>query len=134
MITSEINNQTNVNSEILANNILIAKFMNDWKAKTFLPTPTKLIYHSDWNWLNSVVEKIESLENFKYKCRHNIVRTFEKIYLSVETSDISSKKYTVRIKGLNELGITQIVNQYNDNKMLAVYNAIIEFITNYIQE
>lgn len=71
----------------------------DWKDTFF---DDQLKFHSDWNWLMQVVEKIESL--------------------GFETS-LTNQNFFIRIAG----GNTQSGIMYK-NKIEAVYNACLEFI------
>ena len=104
---------------IIENNKLIAEFLNvkmhpceTIEKLKFLPMEERgiyngyfideLKYHSDWNWLIEVVEKIESLGY-----RIEIVKHICRVYLSDKETIIISE---------------------NIPKIEAVYNACIEFI------
>ena len=63
------------------------------------------IYHSDWNWLMEVVEKIESL-------RYNVEFSKSHCVIIAEIEKPDSKRIT----------------KYSESKIQAVYNACIEFI------
>ena len=110
---------------IIENNKIIAEFL-DWEfddlSETFETPFLKLVepqafgdeqfscklqdfeleFHSDWNWLMEVVEKIESLGY-----RIEIVKHICRIYLSNKETIIISE---------------------NTPKIEAVYNAVVEFI------
>ena len=96
------------------NNKLIAEFMEHKPTfevyiddvLTTLERPIKN-YNSDWNWLMSVVEKIESLEN----CQVTIIKNWCRI---------EHAKYNDRIDS----------RDYSDDftKIEAVYNACVTFI------
>jgi hypothetical protein len=65
----------------------------------------ELCFHSDWNWLMEVVEKIESLGYDLF------IETFE-----------------VRIEKYRETLFRQHTKVSNQTKIKAVYNACLEFI------
>lgn len=69
-----------------------------------------LQFHSDWNWLMQVVEKIESLDNQLYFVKIHTGGCF--IHPINDTRDYKAK-------------------QYHKNKIEAVYNACVEFIKRY---
>ena len=93
------------------NNKIIAEFMG-WKIKNYstpisdIVTPygqlteNQLKFHSDWNWLMEVVEKIESLGN---------------------VFSIDNKKVYI----LND--VAWCTAQVGETKIQAVYNACLEF-------
>jgi 3-methyladenine DNA glycosylase Mpg len=60
--------------EIIEGNKLIAEFMNininSWNRKWFINTYTSLKYHSSWDWLMEVVQKIWGITN----CSDSIFR------------------------------------------------------------
>ena len=97
----------------IENNKIIAEFMNLNLYKSFwyksniatekqICKENNLKFHSDWNWLMEVVEKIESLGY-----RIEIVKHICRIYLSNKETIIISE---------------------NTPKIEAVYNACVEFI------
>ena len=69
-------------------------------------------YHSDWNWLMQVIEKIESLDNCDY---------FKISSEYVEIQARFGKKIIFRPTFFD-------VDEYNDSKIETVYNACLEFI------
>jgi hypothetical protein len=71
-----------------------------------------LKYHTDWNWLMEVVEKIESLENTRF--------------------DFQINQYNVRI--YDHENIEFIVELNRDTKIEATYNACVEFIKWYNEQ
>lgn len=74
-------------------------------SKTF--TLEELKFHSDWNWLMEVVEKIEEIENIRF---------------NVETSQDTCRIYDCE-------NFEDIVNiEYADTKIQAVYQAVVAFI------
>lgn len=75
-----------------------------------------LCYHSDWNWLMQVVEKIESLEDLE---------RFE-----ITTFNVSIQYYETREKRFdyNLYFSTIELNSKVIPKIEAVYNACVEFI------
>ena len=117
---------------IIENNKLIAKFMGFVADKSFevklvdgintscyyykddvMYLPEVMAYHSDWNWLMEVVEKIENLSK------------------EGETYMFSITKFSARVtyKG------SRIVDLPIDNtKIEAVYNACVEFIKWYNEQ
>ena len=111
------------------NNKNIAEFMGcDFTqiGKRILVSPTssligtnyidKLLYHSDWNWLMEVVEKIESFEDENRCAKYNVNITQNFV-------DIYDNENSIEIVGLN-----------TDIKIQAVYNACVEFIKWYNQQ
>jgi len=115
--------------ETTENNKLIAEFMgyvlNDntgvtvyYNDKTCeVLDPDKLKFHSDWNWLMEVVEKIEKL-GYWTECRKQLggVR-----FVIGDEKDFKNEK-------------PPIVNVYKDLKIEAVYTTCVEFIEWYNQQ
>lgn len=125
---------------ITENNKLIAEFL-DWEfddlSETFETPFLKLIdpnafgdeqyscklqdfeleFHSDWNWLMSVVEKIENLQDENNCAIYNV---------QIEQS------FTEIID--NHTSETIIYNIDADSKIEAVYNTVIEFIKWYNEQ
>jgi hypothetical protein len=105
------------------NNKLIANFMglNLYRSKWYKSTlatekiickENELQYHSDWNWLMEVVDKIESLDfNF----------------------NITSRDATV-LKNHGAIYQTLIYRIDGTKKIKAVYNTCVEFIKWYNQQ
>ena len=97
------------------NNKIIAEFMW-WKEQEedFMFNPKtsgsiyikSLLFHKDWNWLMEVVEKIESLGNYI-----NITGT----YTSIGAIEQKNRLFFIEKDSLN-------------NKIEAVYKAVVEFI------
>ena len=119
---------------IIENNKLIAEFLNwefDDLSETFETPFLKLIdpqafgdeqfscklkdfeleFHSDWNWLMEVVEKIE-----KEFCSTNIHYYSQK------------QMYSVEFLGFN---IEYDKSEYGDDKMKILYNSCVKFINFY---
>ena len=125
---------------IIENNKLIAEFL-DWEfddlSETFETPFLKLVdshafgdeqfscklqdfeleFHSDWNWLMSVVEKIENLQDENNCAIYNV---------QIEQS------FTEIID--NHTSETIIYNIDADSKIEAVYNTVIEFIKWYNEQ
>ena len=107
----------------IENNKIIAEFMNLNLYKSFwyksniatekqICKENNLKFHSDWNWLMEVVEKIESLEIFDRMGRFNInTKNFDENY----TSFITDKD-------------EDFIQCEGETKIKAVYNAVVEFI------
>ena len=109
----------------LENNKLIAEFLNltsqvifeqvftvSENGKTKFYKKDELEFHTDWNWLMQVVEKIESLEIFDRMGRFNInTKNFDENY----TSFITDKD-------------EDFIQCEGETKIKAVYNAVVEFI------
>jgi len=101
------------------NNKLIAEFMNwqkydniDAYITPFSPVFIKteiMKFHSDWNWLMEVVEKINLLDDFKYS-------------VTIQTMDC----FIEDNKGNKIISIDCIHNV--DELKKSVYNACLEFI------
>lgn len=109
------------------NNKLIAEFMllekNDLSCKhseligykkdenDIFRLPSQLKYHSDWNWLMGVVERIEFLDNGKFDV--NLLKNGTQIF----EYQAGGK---VIIDNVGEISF--------DNKIEHVYQAVVEFI------
>ena len=125
---------------IIENNTIFAEFL-DWEfddlSETFETPFLKLVepqafgdeqfscklqdfeleFHSDWNWLMSVVEKIENLQDENNCAIYNV---------QIEQS------FTEIID--NHTSETIIYNIDADSKIEAVYNTVIEFIKWYNEQ
>jgi len=88
---------------------------DDLDSGGYLVSPSNLLFHSDWNWLMEVVEKIESIKIETYKVRVDIYFNCCQIYPTHWDELIS-------IYGNKE------------TKLEIVYNACIEFIKWYSQQ
>lgn len=82
-------------------------------------TPEMMKYHSDWNWLMEVVEKIESLKNNESYILYDVVIFPDAVLIENREGEeiilINKSKGTFT------------------TKIEAVYNAVVEFITWYNQ-
>jgi hypothetical protein len=101
------------------NNKLIAEFMSvDYvDVDTYLEDNKELQYHTSWDWLMPVVERIESFifdENNSY----NVT--------------IGSTNYCI-IQDSNGDRI-EIIKDNGETKLETVYKAVVEFIKQYIEE
>jgi len=127
------------------NNKIIAEFLTGIKADVFhLPqfqyyttegvfkdyfTFNQLEFHSDWNWLMEVVEKIESLDINQFAKqlgREDITPIEGKFYLSVydcQAEFLASVYYWQHDNDIN--GLKKVKGE---TKIQAVYNACLEFI------
>ena len=80
-----------------------------------------LIFHSDWNWLMEVVEKIENIKIKDYSISTDI--TDNKTFINVWHYG-DGGKWSILISNLNE--------EYKDfNKMQRTYKAVVKFINFY---
>ena len=80
-----------------------------------------LIFHSDWNWLMEVVEKIENIKIKDYSISTDI--TDDKTFINVWHYG-DGGKWSILISNLNE--------EYKDfNKMQRTYKAVVKFINFY---
>ena len=78
-------------------------------------------YHSDWNWLMEVVEKIENIKIKDYSISTDI--TDDKTFINVWHYG-DGGKWSILISNLNE--------EYKDfNKMQRTYKAVVKFINFY---
>ena len=96
----------------------------DWKDIFF---DNQLKFHSDWNWLMEVVEKIERLEDLERFeiTNHSVNITY---YQSKENKFILNLNH--RNNGLYLMGGENTVN----TKIQAVYKACLEFIKWYNEQ
>ena len=116
-------------NEIEVNNILIAEFMefhrdtedlylidnyNLRSENQFQATYVReMKFHTSWDWLMSVVEKIESLVDEKGCAIYNVV--IQQCFVEIIENHTSD----------------EIVNLDRDNKKDAIYDAVVEFIKYY---
>lgn len=121
--------------ENLENNETIAEFMgieeaynpngNDWVLKTTIPNTNgdtdilescksnELKYHNSWDWLMTVVDKIESFTDDNKCCKYNV--KIEQCWVEIIDNQNSD----------------EIVSVDGDDKILSTYKAVVEFIKNY---
>jgi hypothetical protein len=111
--------------DLIKNNELIAEFMGLQKSKPaiqqFINEPEKnglyyerengvheyLSYHKSWDWLMPVVDKLEQLKHPVHIINNNC-------YIYYSTNAIKNEEFFVDI--------------YGENKMDAVYRAVVTFI------
>ena len=121
-----IENNSNASEELIVNNILIAKFLGTQVREegifklplsdNYLYTYNELHFHSDWNWLMLVVDKLTDIG-------------VEVSVLNVFHNQVFKYKYVSfcyhRFRLTNVLGVGE--NRYKDI-ISATYNACVEFI------
>jgi hypothetical protein len=112
---------------IIENNKMIAEFMGlkqgrpdepvRWKHDWFDDEGvinghrnTHLLFHESWSWLMPVVDKIESIEDENRQAKYNV--DILQCFVTIIENDTSE----------------EIVDIDRDNKMTAVYEAVLEFI------
>lgn len=95
-----------VNEDKKGCDIVYWKIGNNWPHAS-----GKLKFHTSWDWLMPVVEKIESLGNYGVEIRHFSCSIYE---LSFDPSDLN-------------------IESNFDSKIEAVYNAVVQFIQWYNQ-
>lgn len=109
----------------IENNKIIAGFM-EWEIKTYSTpisdiitpygqlTEKQLKFHSDWNWLMEVVEKIESLNYTTHT--QNIVSLghYFRIY-SAGADVVELRNYETKIKSVY-IGCLKFIKWYNKQK------------------
>ena len=112
---------------LLENNKLIAEFLGYsqphpdypnttyWYKKDCQPL-TILLFHSDWNWLMEVVEKIERFEGENRYAMYNV--DIQQCFVEI----IENHTYET------------IINIDANSKIEAVYNACVEFIKWYNEQ
>ena len=106
----------------MKDNELIAEFMGLPKEDGFYYieepvnkyTVEELLYHSSWDWLMPVVEKIQTMNN----CKYIVEITYGYCVINVGT-----KEKPFYLKGYGE-----------DDTLLGVYSAIVQFIKWYNKE
>ena len=126
--------------QILEGNKLIAEFMGlsqglpnetrwkkDWFEKEIGIRHSFLFYHSDWNWLMEVVEKIESFEYsveiFKSASHNEPNKIFHRCVIEKMTN------WNIELLSLSEED-DNTGKQYvkTDDKKLSTWTAVVEFI------
>lgn len=119
--------------EVIADNFKIAHFLNldvedTWRGvivtyKGERYKADQLLFHSDWNWLMDVIEKVENL-SFK-KGRH--------FYLHVTQSSVQ-----IRVDRMEESTFYLPLGKWgtygNSDKRTAIYKSCLEFINWYNQQ
>ena len=122
---------------IIENNKIIAEFLNltsqvifeqvfavSENGKTNFYKKDELKFHSDWNWLMKVVEKIENLKPISFLEGRNWQGFEITIYKALNTNI----NYCI-IKYIKEGGYMIISNEFSkESKIEAVCNACIKFI------
>ena len=88
-----------------------------------------LIFHSDWNWLMQVVEKIENLPSRTLQGTHYSGNEV-KIYKAINTNT-----HYCEINLVKESGYRIVSIQFNkESKIKSVYDACLEFIKWYNEQ
>lgn len=116
------------------NNRMIAEFMgrvgrdklaHEYQDAHGLP---KKEYHSSWDWLMPVVEKIESLElgDLKGLTTNNDGNKDEHLDCNAGV-EIHGSYCNIYIQASMRL-VDNFIEAHSENKITAVYNAVIEFI------
>jgi len=116
--------------EIIEGNKLIAEFMGYEKtiysdvfngdlyaldvSKGEIYAISQMQYHTSWDWIMPVVEKIESFG----------------FYTNILSADNDNKKHAMHITLVNE---EEQYSLWYESKILAVYKAVVEFIKWYNQ-
>lgn len=114
------------------NNKIIAEFMG-MKENSFTGAfknvdnkflfPSELVYHSDWNWLMEVVEKIEGLEFYP---KNSTCIGFDSFEIEINKNRCDITRYG---------DFTHLLLQgQGKTRIEAVYNACIEFIKWYNEQ
>ena len=90
---------------------------------------TNFYYHSDWNWLMEVVEKIENLPSRTLQ-GINYLGNEVKIYKAINTNT-----HYCEINLVKESGYRVVSIQFNkESKIKSVYDACLEFIKWYNEQ
>lgn len=76
-------------------------------------TVTYLLFDSDWDWLMPVVERIETLDHYRYG-------------FTIDPHGVMCLDYA-----LNEKVLFQVDQQEGDSKIRIVHEAVIEFVKMY---
>lgn len=80
--------------------------------------PTQFLFHSDWNWLMEVIEKVEDLDT-----NPDLLPTW-----SIKPFSVKIEAYATQIEV--DRGKTETIFSYfqNDDKFTNTYKALLEFI------
>lgn len=140
-------NKKNISEEIIEGNKLIAEFMgynlvipsmrrypNNWKTSYWernydiekhttdhvLCEENGLKYHSSWDWLMPVVEKIEKLSTISFECKY-----YDPDYKR-EDYEVKSFYFIYSFSSQNKKFIAN-----SNNKLEAYWLAVVEFIKYY---
>mgnify|MGYP006055062061 CR=1 FL=1 len=95
----------------------------DWKDIFF---DNQLKFHSDWNWLMEVVEKIEQTTIKETYGQFN-----EKESNAIVSVDIENKFCQILSNGIY---LNEIISENGETKIKTVYNTCLEFIKNYNEQ
>lgn len=117
-------------TETIEGNKLIAEFLNapfDWDAigqeTAWIKLPNKelsswarcvdLKYHSSWDWLMPVVEKIESLGRFSFEIDLNSAHVYE---MDFDKSELTIEAHENSKIASTWLAVVEFINWFNQNK------------------
>lgn len=125
---------------IIESNKIIAEFMgmavattqNEYDKISHLPNASylfnedNLLYHKDWNWLMSVVEKINELDDLRFLVSINHQNC------TIDSYDNGDEQ----MKGQANHTTTEpiSINKHDHTTILSTYNAVIDFIKWYNQQ
>ena len=117
------------NNQIFKDNILIAKFMDNWTDNGLEPAyyvynhkgyqSNELLFHSSWDWLMPVIDKIESIGETKDRKRR-----FEINSHNCQTA-VFKPKFEVFIVGCY---LKSPEKEKASSKIEAAYKVVIKFI------
>ena len=97
--------------ENIENNKLIAEFMGTWIKYRGVIKQYPPLYHTSWDWLMPVVEKVEEVEGFDMMEIQSHSELGHSCTFYFDSDDYSQQR-----------------RMYGKNKLAATYKAVVEFI------
>jgi hypothetical protein len=91
--------------------------------------PDDMQFHTSWDWLMPVVEKIESMKaNFKVKSQWNefTEKTYHQVVVNIEEGEMSKDRSCI----YDSVKVYDYIGDSSTDKINAVYKAALDFIKN----
>ena len=121
----------------MKDNKLIAEFMGlvvsdreNYTSELHTNIDADLKYHTDWNWLMPVVNKIESMKaDFEVKSQWNefINETIHQVVVKIEKGTMSKDRKCI----YNNVKVYDYIGEASSDKKKAIYKAVVQFVKNY---